>query len=164
MKPIAFPVGNRPGAASGDPQQPGYVVSDGVSDLALSPDAHTLALTSFPDPKTNEVYLARVAAADGSGYRKLYGPFRSDKLGNKIAWTADSRTILFAMSDSNDRWKIMRIPAGGGNAEFTGLEVDRLRNFDLSSDGSRIAFEVGADTNWEVRALDYVSSITKTGR
>jgi Tol biopolymer transport system component len=68
------------------------------------------------------------------------------------------------MSDSNDRWRIMRIPADGGSAEFTGLEVDRLRNFDLSPDGSRIAFEVGANPNWEVRALDYVSSIPKTSR
>jgi Tol biopolymer transport system component len=150
--------------SSSNTQRHGYSVPDGVSDLVLSPDGHTLALTSSPDPKTNEVYLACVAAADGSGYRRLYGPFRSDKLGNKIAWTADGRIILFAMSDSNDRWRIMRIPADGGSAEFTGLEVDRLRNFDLSPDGSRIAFEVGANPNWEVRALDYVSSISKTSR
>ena len=151
-------------APSSDSKGYGYATPDGVSDFVLSPDGHTLALTSSPDPKSGEVYLATTGAADGQDYRKLYGPFRSDRFGHKLSWTKDGRTILFAISDANDRWKIMHIPAVGGKAEFTGLEVARLRNFDLSPDGSRIAFEVAADPNWQVRAFDYISSTRNSGR
>ena len=149
-----------------DPQRArhGYVMPEGVSDFALSPDGRTIAFTTWPDPKTGEVYLGRINAADGANYRKLYGPFRSDVSEHKIVWTSDGRTLLFGKSDANDRWQIMKISAEGGKAESTGLEIERLRNFDLSTDGSRIAFEAAPRSPQEVRAFDNIPSILSTLR
>jgi hypothetical protein len=60
-----------------------------------------------------------------------------------LAWTKDGRSLVFGRkkTGSADGWEVMRVPANGGEAVFTGLEVTGLLSLDLSPDGSRIAFD-----------------------
>ena len=59
------------------------------------------------------------------------------------SWTPDGSHLVFAKrgSATNDEWQIMQVPSKGGPAVFTGLTVTGLGLFDLSPDGSRIAFD-----------------------
>jgi Tol biopolymer transport system component len=106
------------------------------SSMSLSPDGKSIAYHRMPG--TSHQILIRVGV-DGTGYQVL---LPDTGIVQNVAWTADGKGILFARSvDETDRWQILRIPATGGNPEFTGLEVTELRSFDLSADGTRIAFD-----------------------
>jgi hypothetical protein len=109
--------------------------------VLLSPDAKTVALHR-PD-------RIAVIGVDGEGYRDLYRgngkPIDNgagDGLGG-LAWTTDNRSLIFASlrPDGTDTYRIMRIPATGGEPKFTGLEVTGVRTIEVSPDGSRIAFD-----------------------
>jgi Tol biopolymer transport system component len=83
---------------------------------------------------------------------------------DRLAWAKDSRSILFATNatnNSNNDWQIMRIGIDGGKPESTGLTVKALESFDLSPDGSRIAFGTGAAGNstTELLVIDDLPSL-----
>jgi Tol biopolymer transport system component len=95
--------------------------------LALSPDGQTLAFQ-----------LGRrsfLIGVDGSGLREL----PTGDVG-ALGWSQDNHAVLFALNR-----KLMRLSVEGGEPEFTGL-ADISPAFDLSADGSRIAFTRGAVT------------------
>jgi hypothetical protein len=54
----------------------------------------------------------------------------------------------------------MRIPAEGGTPEFTGVAMSRLWSFDLSPDGSRIAYGTtpGVESS-ELMAIDNLPTL-----
>ena len=66
-----------------------------------------------------------------------------------LQWMKDG-SVLFAKSEDGVKWQIMRFAADGALA-FTGLEVTGLTYFDLSPDGSRIAFD---GTSYAIRPPD----------
>jgi Tol biopolymer transport system component len=108
------------------------------SKLALSPDGQTLAFQLGP-----RTFLVGV---DGRGFREL----PTGDVGG-LTWSRDNRAILFASEQ-----KLMRLSIEGGEPEFTGL-ADIPPAFDLSADGSRIAFSrtaTGTNRIVEVWALD----------
>jgi Tol biopolymer transport system component len=133
---------------------------ESVYTFRLSPDGRTFLLFSQPDPKTERFYLSRMAL-DGSEYHRL-GPVSTVGTG---VWTKDSRAFLFGEpidggSTANATFRIMRIPAEGGKAEFTGLTVPRLNGFDLNPDGSRIVFATTANSpSIELWVLDNINSL-----
>jgi hypothetical protein len=57
----------------------------------------------------------------------------------------DGERIFFGVSVDGVKWRIMQIPAGGGPASFTGLEVDGLQYFEPNRDNTEIVFD-GLDT------------------
>ena len=119
---------------------------------ALSPDGQTLAIL-----RPQGVYRIQV---DGTDYRELHAtklPAATLARTGMVKWTADGRSILFAQGDENQNVRIMRIPAEGGQPEFTGISAPVLTSFDLSPDGSRIAYAARSN-NWELWALDNVAS------
>jgi Tol biopolymer transport system component len=129
--------------------------------ITLSPDGRTLAL-AITNPTTRETLLARVGI-DGSDYRELYGPYRADAVFDKLVWTKVGGSIVFSTSaEGKNASKIMRIGSEGGNPEFTGLTIDDLSTFDISPDGSRIAFSTTATriVN-EMFAIDNLSALLK---
>jgi Tol biopolymer transport system component len=78
-----------------------------------------------------------------------------------MAWTKDGRHILFAQQGEHSSiWQIMRVPATGGQAEFTGISANLLADFELSPDGSKIVYS-GRTTNEEMWALDNVLAALK---
>jgi Tol biopolymer transport system component len=128
---------------SGTPELPG----GGGVGIALSPDGRSLAVATT-NPKTAEARLFRVDV-DGGNYRELHGPYQANTTFGKLVWTKDGH-IVFARSvggrNSNRKGEIMRIGSAGGRPESTGLTIDNLRTFDLSPDGSRIAYATTAQT------------------
>ncbi len=104
--------------------------------LAMSPDGKTIAMTHY-DPQAEMARLATVGT-DGQNYRVLTS-FPSASLRNKLAWTADGRTIFYATRESGPH-RVMRIPSSGGDPEFTGIEVQGLDAFDVSPDGARVIY------------------------
>ena len=130
--------------ATGEETQILALPKPGLAFVSLSPDGRTLAVRRSPE---GETHLARVST-DGTGYREIYtmswNPRNRD---NFLSWTRDSRSIVFP-ERHEDKWRIMRIPAEGGNPVYTGMEVvgaRQLPSFEFSPDGT-IAFssqEVG---------------------
>lgn len=130
-----------------------FPVPGGFIFFAVSPDGKTLSMVGG---ENSPLHLSRIAT-DGSDYREL---FSGVSLGKPV-WTKNGRAILFGQRDKNSKVdRIMRIPAEGGQPEFAGIGVEDLYGFDLSPDGSKIAYG-GGSNNGEVRALDNVLSALK---
>jgi Tol biopolymer transport system component len=71
------------------------------------------------------------------------------------AWAPDDQFIYFARrSDSKSPYELLRISVQGGVEETTGLKVPDLRDLDISPDGTRIAFSIGAVAQPEIWALE----------
>jgi Tol biopolymer transport system component len=105
--------------------------------IAASPDGRNLAL-AVRNPKSLETRLLSVEVDSGK-HRELFGPYSAGATFDKLTWTKDS-TIFFAMSGEDRSSKIMRLRSVGGTPEFTGLTIKDLRTFDVSPDGTRIAY------------------------
>src|SRR6185503_1653181 len=101
-----------------------------------------------------------LVGVDGKDLREIRRGF--GVLARNILWTRDGRYILFAESSSKGS-RIMRVPANGGEPEFTGVSTpDAIVTFHLSPDGSRLAY--GTDsTHAELWSLDNIASV-KTGK
>jgi len=132
----------------------------GDAGINLSPDGRTLAIRRV-DRQAGKTYFAR-AAVDGSDYRELYTTTSSGVQIDHLAWTKDGRGILFGIQQ-DDKWKIMRIPADGGNPEEAGFDVKdagNLQNISLSPDGRRLGFSAVKPVG-ELWAIDNILSVLK---
>jgi Tol biopolymer transport system component len=100
--------------------------------------------------------------ADGTGYRQIGEPFLAGSLPDSVRWTPDGSAILYVALENPGpgvRSRVMRIPAGGGKAEFDGVEVDGgIWNIDPSPDGSRIAYSTNAPVVTELWGIDNILS------
>jgi Tol biopolymer transport system component len=132
-----------------------FVFTGPGGKFGLSPDGRTLLWN-----KTNGI--VRVAV-DGTGPRE----FRVNGfISAGPVWTPDGRAILFGAWESGKtrKTRIMRIPAEGGEPEFTGVELPAgARDLTLSPDGTRLAFSlrIAADELW---ALDNVASVLREAK
>jgi Tol biopolymer transport system component len=74
-----------------------------------------------------------------------------------VAWSHDDRFVYFARRpDDRSPYELLRVTVAGGVAESTGLKVEDLRDLDISPDGTRIAFSLGAVNRpeiWAIRGL-----------
>jgi len=136
------------------------VPKGGAGTLSLSPDGRILAFWR-KEIGSAKTYLSTVGV-DGANLKDLY-IFRIDSnvAVSQLVCTRDGRSILFSQL-SEGKEQIMRISAEGGNAEFTGVEIpagvsaNRSFIFDLSPDGSRIAYSRTNDSPVEVWAADNI--------
>jgi hypothetical protein len=129
-----------------------FEVPDGVIGFALNPAGTQFAVTS--------VGHVSVIAADGTGYRELYRGDRVIMNPNRVGWSRDGRFVLFSEGDTQGRNRLMRVPVGGGKPEPTGLEVDELSAFDVSPDGSRIAYSANRNAT-EIWSLELGSILSR---
>lgn len=143
----------------------------------MSPDGTTLAVLAWAaEPKPRQARIFSVGV-DGSNYREIVGPFRfaPGTMPEIMRWTPDGRTIVFVAGDENDSWRLMRVPAEGGQAEFDGLDVRSLSpllsglriapvfyHFDLSPDGSRASINTLTEPTAELWALDNLLSVVNS--
>jgi len=134
--------------ASGERKQM-FRVPGGVIFLAVSPDGKTLAIVSTT---AGVLHLSRIDV-DGSNYRELV----SGVTNGQPAWTRDGRFILFVQPEGKNSavGRMMRIPADGGQPEFTGISAQGLQDLDLSQDGSKIAYSARSHDD-ELCVLDNV--------
>ena len=130
-----------------------FTVSAGVflGTARLSPDGRTL-LYCAPGKDARTARIMRVGV-DGTGEKEILAPVPRNL--QSLAWTSDGQGVLFGQVDEKGLARIMRIPAQGGQPEFTGISTEGLRTIAVSHDGSRIAYSVNS-TNDEVWALDNV--------
>jgi Tol biopolymer transport system component len=140
--------------ATGDLKQT-FEVPGGVTFLALSPDGKTLAIVGGVG--TGTWHLSRIGV-DGSAYREIYSGISR----GQPAWTRDGRSILFVQPEGRNSavGRMMRIPAEGGQPEFTGIRAEGLQDIDLSPDGSKIAYSSRTHDD-QVWVLDNVLSVLK---
>jgi Tol biopolymer transport system component len=147
--------------------------------VAVSPDGTTLAVMASTGARSISTGEARIftVGADGSNYREVFGPFASGGfIPDKMRWTPDGRTLVFVDFDANRNWRLMRVPAVGGKAEFDGLDFDTLApriaghrmipgtlwNLDLSPDGSRALVSTQTLGTHELWALDNLPSVASS--
>lgn len=129
--------------------------------LALSPAGDQIAVATVRDVRTRDARLV-VVRTDGSDYRELPISLKSPNVVGKLAWSKDGSSLLFAENDGseNAESRIVRIPLNAGKAEFTGLTVRGLGTFDLSPEGSRIAFST-TPNNSRTQDLMVIENLTK---
>jgi Tol biopolymer transport system component len=139
-----------------------------ISELDLSPDGRTLAFAVIHGA-LREQHLARVGI-DGSDYRELYTPFQTiGTPAKRVRWSKDGKAILFLKTTrppneviaGKGGFQIMKIPADGGLPVPLSLEEPISSTFDLSPDGSRIAYSGRVAGVTELLVLDNMPSITK---
>ena len=106
--------------------------------LRLSPDGRTLATVH---DTAGGVRLSTFSVT-GSSYRDLYTFTAPSRLAcSLMSWTKDGSAIL--ISDLSPANRIIRIPAAGGEPQFTGLALGNVEvpeTLDLSPDGTRLVF------------------------
>jgi Tol biopolymer transport system component len=68
--------------------------------------------------------------------------------------------VLFTENDSRGRNRVMRIALSGGKPEPIGLDVDALSAFDISPDGTRIAYSASRNAT-EIWSLELSSLLRK---
>ena len=118
--------------------------------LAVSPDGETLAAAVFT--KTWAAARIFTIPVDGSNSRELFDRYQTGWVPDAVRWTPDGRAILFLAHDANRNWRVMRVPADGGQPAVDGLSYEtfaplipehrmwpgNFNNIDVSPDGTRI--------------------------
>jgi Tol biopolymer transport system component len=127
--------------------------------MPLSPDGRAL-VARWVDGSPAKLHMATVAV-DGSGTREV---FTTDDRSSAqiVAWDRDGRSILFDQRQPGEgnRWGVMRVPAGGGPASLVFTTPSPIQGFDVSPDGSRIAYSSNESAS-ELWALDNVLPMLK---
>lgn len=119
-----------------------------LRNLALSPDGHYLAFSSWNNADRVETVL--VLPTGGGPLRQL-ATVRNGGL-NGMEWTRDGRELLF-LTPGPPAATLWRIPFEGGRPERLGLTWDGLAGIRIHPDGRRLAFGAG-QTRSEVWAID----------
>ena len=121
---------------------------------AVSPDGKYLATTLFTDnaPKQQNVYerdLMVLPTSGGEPRRVLTFEGHFD-----LAWSPDGNYLYFIKESSREEpVEVWRVPIEGGEAEYTGLARERLRNLQIHPDGRKVSFEAGR-VGWEVWVME----------
>jgi len=119
--------------------------------LTISPDGTRLGLL-FSDRQLEQTRLATVGV-DGQGYLELTQPFKAGNLRNKLVWSRDGQWIYLTTTPASaavddDLHRVVRIQAGGGAFQETGIEVEGLESFDVNPDNSRLAYSTLRPEGW----------------
>ncbi|HUF51414.1 MAG TPA: hypothetical protein VMN60_11295 [Longimicrobiales bacterium] len=124
--------------------------TDGTVALALSPDGQHLAYVTW------DRRALRVIPVTGGEPRIVHSLAPDGFFGQQpVAWTHDSRHILFtAGSPNRTDLKLFRIPAAGGTPELL-LRMDGIGHLRVRPDGRQIAFIAGGFLGeiWTMREL-----------
>jgi hypothetical protein len=111
----------------------------------VSPSGRELAVAIHVQ-QDRKARLFRIGV-DGTGYQELHEPYWTAGTAEKVAWTRDGIYFSEGVMSGDpqpvvQRWRVMRIAPEGGAARplFEINAGDMAATFDLSPDGSRIAF------------------------
>jgi Tol biopolymer transport system component len=109
-----------------------FAVPNGVEAFALSPAGDVLAVTS-----PGRLSIIRV---DGTQYRELYAAAGISIAASRLDWSPDGRFVIFAVEEPNGSGRLMRVSVSGGAPEPAGSDLEAVSVFDVSPDGTRIAY------------------------
>ncbi len=137
-----------------------FTAPDGgaIFNAQLSPDGRAVAMT-IGTPSAGIDTIARVDV-DGSGFRRLHALSPGERVA--LTWSHDGRVVLYAPARQPQR-RVSRIPADGGQPEFTGLVLGGTGRFSVSPDGSRLAY-ASSDPAQQLWALDNLAAVVKGSR
>ena len=127
----------------------GSDISDIVS-LAVSPDGLQLAMVLLGG-------IVEVVPASGGQVREVFRPAANleqftGALRHALAWTPDSRFLLWVRGDDRTMWKV---PASGGEPEKVGIPMTNMKNLALHPDGKQLIFDAETDPpTEEILALE----------
>jgi Tol biopolymer transport system component len=136
----------------------------GLSGVSVSPDGRQLAITKSVRTGGRLQSVVALLDVDGNHYREIAGNETGTGAAGllvggagMLAWMRDGGSILFGTVEGERESKIIRIPIDSGKPEYAGLTVARRpQGFDISSDGSRIAFANGSGPTKEIWVLQNV--------
>jgi Tol biopolymer transport system component len=129
----------------------------GALGFALSPDGRSLAI-SLRRSEWKDTHLIRVGV-DGSNPYELASSV-SPFLG-MLAWTPEGRGIFY-LAPGQEQSRLMRIPAEGGEPEFTGITIRAGGHaLSVSPDGAHIAFS-DSTSSAAMWAIDNLTSLDAT--
>ncbi|MBL8290472.1 MAG: PD40 domain-containing protein, partial [Bryobacterales bacterium] len=133
---------------------------EGISSVmvvAVSPDGGNLAVRLTMGPAR---WAIAVVGADGAGFQQIWESTTQPGWG-WIQWSPDGQWIYFVQQKEEQKSRLMRVPAQGGEPQETGLTLGRIGIFQFSRDSSRILY-AGSDSrdgSPEYWALDNLTSI-----
>jgi len=120
-------------------------------------------------PTTSRILTVRT---DGTGLREFHR-FTGSHWPDTLRWTPDGQSILFVVvSIGDEAWRMMRIPANGGVAEFDGLDSATftgelpsppplrwgINRFDISPDGLHVVAGVRTVPTFDLWTIDNIMS------
>ena len=123
-----------------------FQIPEPVAFVALNPSGDTLAMVN-----PRRLSVVRV---DGTGYREVYVvPAGRSNLLPSVRWAGDGRSLLFTV-DGPGQIGMMRVAVSGGQPEPGGLVGTNAVRFDISPDGTRIAYTNRKESVevWSLRA------------
>jgi len=128
-------------------------------NVDVSPDGRQVALRVLSPKQPELLMLIPTSGGEARNLLEVHPP----ELIQSIAWTPDSRYILFAEGRAlteqpkNELW---RIPAEGGTPEKLALGMDWLREVNFHPDGHHIAFTAGQNKS-EVWVMENFLPLTR---
>ena len=103
------------------------------AQLAISPDGKMLAFVQAPGTSADEIFLLPLA---GGGRPRRLTDFGAYYKG--VAWSADSRELIFAM-EVGERERLWRLPVNGGAAHPITSSLETLASPAVADRGNRLA-------------------------
>lgn len=106
--------------------------------MVISPDGKFLAFTVQKSKKFG-YYLEIIPTAGGKSREVLQ--LEEGETVTSIAWTPDSRGLIFAANRTNKpKSELWRVSVEGGRRQKLGLKMDRMYRLCIHPEGQRIAF------------------------
>ena len=109
---------------------------------------------------------------DGSNLRQVT-TYNASQWVDWLRWTPDGQWLLFVTQPVDRQpWRMMRVPAAGGAAEFDGLdsaafvgtvplpkmEIGNIANFEISPDGRLVVFGERTIPTYELTVRENMAS------
>jgi Tol biopolymer transport system component len=120
----------------------------------ISPDGRAVAFLESLDSDTSVLLTVPATGGPARELTRAKAPAKLQDIDGH-EWSADSRFVYFLRrADSNSPYELLRVPATGGPEERMGLEGMELRGLNISPDGKKTAFVIGAFQRPEIWAMD----------
>jgi dipeptidyl aminopeptidase/acylaminoacyl peptidase len=134
-----------------------YRIRRPVTNLGMSnisPDGSVVAFLESVDPDTSVLVTVPVTGGPARELSRAKAPFKLQEIDGH-EWSHDGRFVYFLRRpDSRSPYDLYRVPATGGAEERMGLQEMELRGLEISPDGRRLAFTMGAFNRPEIWAMD----------
>jgi Tol biopolymer transport system component len=108
--------------------------------MVVSPDGRWIVVVD-PGERDKTPYSISIVPSEGGERKTLVRGFREREIDNEVAWSHDSRFVLFttALPPHHDVW---RVPITGGSPERVGITVGWVKHISPHPDGRRLALSV----------------------
>ena len=124
-----------------------------TSGTILSHDGRSIQFKAPIDAISSATFVVPTAGGPATELKRDVTADLQQNYG--AAWSPDDRFVyLLRKSDRTADYELFRMPATGGAEVSTGLKLPDLRDIDISPDGTRIAFSIGAVTYPEIWAME----------